>query len=113
MYNFNCDYLEGVHPNIIKALEETNMVQQQGYCNDEYTHQAKDLIKKKISDQDVYFLHGSTACNKLVIKTSLRPFESVIACDNAHINTLETGAIEDIGHKIEIVEDEDLSLIHI
>lgn len=47
MYNFNCDYLEGVHPNIIKALEETNMVQQQGYCNDEYTHQAKDLIKRK------------------------------------------------------------------
>ena len=111
MYNFNCDYLEGVHPNIIKALEETNMVQQQGYCNDEYTHQAKELIRKKISDQDVYFLHGSTACNKLVIKTSLRPFESVIACDNAHINTLETGAIEDIGHKIEIVEDEDGLLI--
>lgn len=47
MYNFNCDYLEGVHPNIIKALEETNMVQQQGYCNDEYTHQAKELIRKR------------------------------------------------------------------
>ncbi len=107
MINFNCDYLEGVHPNIIKAIETTNMIQQQGYGYDEYTIEAKELIKSKISGQDVYFIHGSTACNKLVIKVALRPHESVIACSNAHINTLETGAIEDTGHKIEIIEDKD------
>lgn len=111
MIDFNCDYLEGVHPNILKALQETNMVQQQGYLNDDYTKEAIEHIRKKISDQDVYFLHGSTACNKLIIKTSLRPYESIIACENAHINQLETGAIEDTGHKIEIIEDEDGLLI--
>lgn len=45
MINFNCDYLEGVHPNIIKKIAETNMVQQQGYGFDDYTIEAKKMIQ--------------------------------------------------------------------
>lgn len=106
MINFNCDYLEGVHPNIIKKISETNMVQQQGYGFDDYTIEAKKMIKPLV-EGDIWFIHGSTAINKLITKTALKPFESIIASSKAHINTLETGAIEDAGHKIETIRDED------
>ena len=32
---FNCDYTEGCHPNILKRLCETNMMQTVGYGEDE------------------------------------------------------------------------------
>ena len=33
---FDTDYIEGCHPAILKRLEETNLVKQQGYGLDEY-----------------------------------------------------------------------------
>jgi threonine aldolase len=54
---------------------------------------------------DVHFISGGTQANLVVISSALRPYESVIACDSAHIYVHEAGAIEATGHKICIVKN--------
>ena len=45
MIYFNSDYLEGAHPEIMKRLAETNMVQTVGYGEDEYCASARARIR--------------------------------------------------------------------
>lgn len=101
-YSFKNDYSEGCHPNILKALIETNLVQQNRYGLDDYSIEAENLIKKKIENPaaKVYFVSGGTQANIIVISAFLRPHESVISADLGHILNNETGAIEATGHKI-------------
>ena len=47
-YTFKNDYAEGCHPSILEALIKTNLDQQNGYGLDDYSENAKALIKKKI-----------------------------------------------------------------
>lgn len=102
-YSFKNDYSEGCHPSILKALNDTNLVQQDGYGEDEYSAEAKRLIKKKFNcppDASVHLVSGGTQANLLVISAALRPYQSVISAETGHINTHEAGAIEAGGHKI-------------
>lgn len=113
MYSFKNDYSEGCHPNILNALLETNFEQQEGYGDDLYCQEAKDLIKQKINNQnaDIHFVSAGTQANLIVISSILKPFESVISASTGHINVHETGAIEATGHKIETVYSSDGKLI--
>lgn len=101
-YSFKNDYSEGTHPRILEALTDTNFEQQNGYCDDDFSIEAVNCIKKKIANPDagVFFLSGGTQANLIVIASFLKPFESVIAATTGHINVHETGAIEATGHKI-------------
>ena len=96
------DYLEGCHPNILKKLSETNLLQTVGYGEDEICSQAKNFIKKHLKNEkvDIHFLIGGTSTNQIVIASVLRPFEGVISVESGHINCHETGAIEATGHKV-------------
>ena len=96
------DYLEGCHPNILKKLTETNLLQTVGYGEDEICSEAKTLIKKHLKNDkvDIHFLIGGTSSNQIVIASCLRPFEGVISVESGHINCHETGAIEATGHKV-------------
>ena len=96
------DYLEGCHPNILKKLTETNLLQTVGYGEDEICAQAREFIKKHLKNEkvDIHFLIGGTSANQIVIASCLRPFEAVISVDSGHINCHETGAIEATGHKV-------------
>ncbi len=108
-YSFKNDYSEGAHPRILEALSTSNFEQQNGYCDDEYSIEAKDCIRKKImnSEAGVFFLSGGTQANLIAIAAMLRPFESVIAATTGHINVHETGAIEATGHKINTIVSSD------
>ena len=101
-YSFKNDYSEGAHPQILAALSATNLEQQSGYCDDDFSLEAMDLIRQKIHNPNagVFFVSGGTQANLIVIASMLRPFESVIAATTGHINVHETGAIEATGHKI-------------
>jgi Threonine aldolase len=103
MIYFNCDYLEGMHPSILKKLEETNLLQTVGYGEDNYCEAAAQLIKDicKSPEADVHFLVGGTQANLTVISSALRPHECVLSAKTGHVNTHETGAIEATGHKVE------------
>ena len=99
---FHCDYGEGCHPNILKALEETNFEQTVGYGNDEHCNHARAMIRDlcKTPEADVHFLVGGTQTNTTVIASILRPYQGVLCAENGHINVHETGAIEATGHKV-------------
>ncbi len=108
-YSFRYDYSEGVHPKILKALKETNFIQQDGYGDDAYCEEAKQIIRQKIGNQqaDVHFVSGGTQANLVVIAAILKPYESVVAAATGHIFVHETGAIEATGHKINTIPTTD------
>ena len=109
MYSFKNDYSEGAHPQILKALMETNLVQEEGYGEDHYSLQAIELIKGKIgrTDVDVHLLMGGTQTNLTAISAFLRPHEAAISASTGHILGHETGAIEATGHKILSIESKE------
>ncbi len=102
MYSFRNDYSEGVHPKILQALTETNLVQTCGYGLDSYCEEAADLIRQQCAapQADVHFLVGGTQTNLIVINAFLESYECVIAAHTGHVNVHETGAIEATGHKV-------------
>jgi len=108
-HSFKNDYSEGCHPNILKALSETNLSQQAGYGEDEYSLEAVRLIREKIENPEaaVHFVSGGTQANLIVISSALRSHECVIAATTGHINVHETGAVEATGHKVETVDTAD------
>lgn len=101
-YMFKNDYSEGAHPKVLEYLQKTNFEQQEGYGLDEYSEQARDLLRQilKMPYVDIHFFTGGTQANLTFIGSALRPHEAVIAPYTAHINVHEAGAIEATGHKI-------------
>ena len=104
-YSFKNDYSEGCHQNILDKLQETNIVQQDGYGDDQFSKDAIELIKNKCNSPfaHIYFVSGGTQVNLLVISSILKSFETVISAKTGHINVHEAGAIEATGHRIEVV----------
>lgn len=109
MIDFNSDYLEGCHPSILKAMEQTNLEQTCGYGLDPYCAQAVDMIRNTFAcpEADVHFAVGGTQANTIVISSILRPYEGVLCAQTGHINVHETGAIEGTGHKVLGLEAKD------
>lgn len=103
MVSFECDYVAGAHPAILKSLIETNYEPLPGYGMDHYTASAKEKIAKACgidNADDVEFLVGGTQTNSTIISTMLRDWEGVITAESGHINVHESGAIEFTGHKV-------------
>ncbi|WP_060875452.1 threonine aldolase family protein [Myroides odoratus] len=109
MYNLKIDYAEGAHPAILDKLLETNFIQQNGYGHDDYTLEAKAVLRQKMNhpSAEIYFVSGGTQANLLVISSLLRPYEAVISANTGHIYANETGAIEATGHKVIPIESKD------
>lgn len=101
-YIFRDDYSEGCHPDILKALSDTNMAQTTPYGTDIYSEQARNSIRNLIGDDTmpIFFVSGGTLANLIMISSALRPHEAVISAHTGHINSKEVGAIEATGHKI-------------
>lgn len=108
MYSFKNDYSEGAHPRILNALLESNLVQEDGYGEDQFSRQAVELLKEKMgqADIDIHLLSGGTQTNLIAISAFLRPHEAAMAASTGHILGHETGAIEATGHKILSIEAE-------
>lgn len=102
MLHFDSDYMEGAHPEVMRRLVQTNLIQSSGYGTDEYTRRARRKIAEACGkpDADVWFLVGGTQTNATVIDGLLRWHEGVLAAESAHIAVHEAGAIEASGHKV-------------
>ncbi len=109
MYSFKNDYSEGAHPNIIKALVESNDDQLEGYGLDPYSHSAARTIRQLVHDDsaEVHLLNGGTQTNLIAISAMLEPYEACITVESGHIATHEAGAIEATGHKLLTVNSAD------
>ena len=102
VYSFKNDYSESAHPNILKAMLDAGLEQNNGYGIDSHCENAKALIKKVIQYEsaDIHFFPGGTITNLTFISHVLKPYQAVISADTGHINIHETGAVEASGHKI-------------
>ena len=102
MLSFQSDYIMGAHPNILSALERTNLVATEGYGEDQFCRSAKEKIRSacECPEADVWFLVGGTQTNAVVISTVLERFKGVIAAETGHISFHEAGAVEYMGHKV-------------
>lgn len=102
MHNFQNDYSEGAHAAILERLVQTNLSQQAGYGQDEYSIAARECLRQRLKHPRaaIFFTSGGTQANLLVISALLRPHEAVISADTGHIQVHETGAIEAMGHRI-------------
>jgi threonine aldolase len=106
---FASDNNAGVHPEILKELENINSGHVVGYGSDIYTDQAKLLLKEHLGpDAEVYFVFTGTAANVLGISSITRSWNSVITAETAHLEQDECGAPEKFtGCKVLTVETPD------
>ena len=102
MIRFECDYAEGAHPRLLKALTNTNFEQHPGYSEDAHCDAARAIIRElcEVPQAAVHFLVGGTQANLTVIASILRPYQGVLCADAGHINVHETGSIEATGHRV-------------
>lgn len=102
MVSFECDYNNGMLPQILSRLAETNEEKVSGYGYDRFTAAAKERIRKAVGnpDADVFLLTGGTQTNATVIDALLLGCEGVVCTDSAHIAVHESGAVEAYGHKV-------------
>lgn len=100
--SFASDNNAGVHPRIMDALVRANQGSSPAYGSDPWTEEARALMKGAFGqDADAYFVLLGTAANVLGLKTMLRPYNSMMCSELAHINVDECGAPEAItGSKI-------------
>jgi len=100
-YSFSSDYNEVCAKEVLDYLNSIYGKQYNGYSIDEINDSAKAKIKEICKcDCDVHFLVGGTQTNALVIAAALRDYQAAVAVETGHINTHETGAIENTGHKV-------------
>jgi threonine aldolase len=92
---FLSDNNSGVHPNILGAMVKANEGHVFPYGNDAYTKKAELKFKELFGQNtEVYFVLNGTAANIIALSSALRPYESIICTDSAHINGDECGAVE-------------------
>ena len=92
---FASDNNSGVHPEILKALENVNEGHTIAYGNDEYTLSATETLKREFGDQvEIFFVFIGTAANVLGLDAITQSYHSIICAETAHINQDECGAPE-------------------
>ncbi|GAA3297745.1 aminotransferase class V-fold PLP-dependent enzyme [Dactylosporangium vinaceum] len=89
------DNTSGVHPDILAAIVRANAGQAPSYGDDPLTAQAEQLIRDHFGPQaEVAFAVTGTAANVIALATLLRPYETVLCAETAHIATDECAAPE-------------------
>lgn len=102
MIFFANDYAGGAHPDVLRAVVESNEELLAGYGEDPYCERAKEKIRKccQAPQADIFFIPGGTQANMVVLKSLLGACEGVLAADSGHISIHEAGTIEAGGHKV-------------
>lgn len=105
-HSFKNDYGEGCHQCVLEQLAKTNLIQADGYGQDQFTKDAKAKIQQAIDNEnaDIYFVSGGTQANLVMLASALKSFQSILAPKSSHAYSHETGAIEATGHQINIIE---------
>lgn len=92
---FASDNNAGVHPEILKAIENANSGHAIAYGDDVYTHAAIEKIKASFGNEcEVFFVFIGTAANVLGLDAVTQPYNAIICAETAHIQVDECGAPE-------------------
>ncbi|HNY14206.1 MAG TPA: low specificity L-threonine aldolase [Bacteroidales bacterium] len=106
---FASDNNAGVHPEILREIQNVNKGHVIGYGSDDYTGQAKELFKEHLGpDTEVFFVFTGTAANVLGISSVTRSWNAIVTAETAHLEQDECGAPEKFtGCKVLTVETPD------
>ena len=92
---FASDNNAGVHPEIVKALDNANVGHCVGYGDDPFTWEAREIFRDIFGAQsEVFFVFLGTGANVLGLKAITQSYHSIICAETAHINVDECGAPE-------------------
>lgn len=91
---FASDNNAGIHPTILKFIEQANLGHAIGYGDDRWTLEATVKFRELFGDIEVFFVYGGTAANVLSLQAMTDSFNGVICSSVAHINVDECGAPE-------------------
>lgn len=102
-YDFASDNTAPATPEAMEALVAANSGFTPGYGSDAISARAADLVRALLdADADVRFVASGTAANAICLATLCRPFEAVLAHEQSHVATDETGAPGFFGHGLRI-----------
>jgi len=102
--NFISDNAAAMAPEALEALVRANTGFAKSYGADEVTARAADEVRKRFdADAEVRFVFNGTAANAIALGMLARPFEAVLAYDEAHIRTDESGAPGLFGHGVGLI----------
>src|SRR5262245_40728369 len=92
---FASDNYSGVHPAVFEAMAGVNEGHAPSYGGDVTTERAVSLFRRHFGDDvEVVLTFNGTGANVVGLQSLLRPFESVVCAQSAHINVDECGAPE-------------------
>jgi len=93
---FNGEVWTNVHPEIMQAIVRANSEMVDGKVGqDGASLRALDLIRREFDcPVEIVYSYNGTAANVLAMKSLLRPWDTVLAAESAHIHTHECGAAE-------------------
>jgi threonine aldolase len=92
---FASDNYSGVHPDIMKALNDANQGHAGSYGTDSYTHRAIERFKAFFGEGiGVFLVYNGTGANVSALSAITRSFNSILCSDLAHINVDESTAPE-------------------
>jgi threonine aldolase len=92
---FASDNNAGVHPEIMKAIENVNSGHTIAYGDDPHTASAVHKIRCILGEEvQPFFVFTGTAANVLGLDAITQPFHSIICAETSHIHEDECGAPE-------------------
>ncbi len=95
MRGFGSDNHSGVHPRILKAIEDANVGHAPSYGTDLITIRASEIVKDHLGpNAETFFVFNGTAANVLCLSNCLKPYQSVLASSHSHLFNDECGALE-------------------
>jgi threonine aldolase len=92
--SFGSDNHAGAHPAVLAALGAASQGDVTAYGDDPWTERVASQLIDEFGASGAYFVFNGTAANVLGISLMLRPYESVICAEEAHLNVDECGAAE-------------------
>ena len=92
MKSFASDNYSGIHPEILKAIQNANSNHEISYGDDEYTEKANQLFNNIFGKVKVLYAFNGTGANIISLKCCTLPFQAVVCAETAHINSDECGA---------------------
>jgi threonine aldolase len=93
--NFASDNYSPAHPQVLEFLSRYNQGPEAAYGADSVTELASAKIKEHFgSSAHPFFVWNGTAANVLSLSAAVRPYESILCTDFAHIAVDECGAPE-------------------
>jgi threonine aldolase len=92
---FASDNNAGVHPAMLKAMEQVNGGHEIAYGDDRYTIEVTEKMKKIFGlNSEIFFVFIGTAANVLGLSSITQSYNAIITADTAHIHVDECGAPE-------------------